>query len=181
MQHDIPKPWKVFLEELDQLVSSKVSLHCLGGFVVTACYGLARPTADLDVLLILPSEAQALLIGLAGKDSGLHNKHGVYLDVVTVASHPDNYEQRLTEVFAGTFHHLRLLALDPYDLALAKLERNLQRDRDDVVFLAEAVPFDLGILRTRYEQEMRPYLGSPDREDLTLDLWVDMIEERRRQ
>jgi hypothetical protein len=181
MRPDVPKPWKSFLEELDQLVSSKASLHCLGGFVVTACYGLPRPTADLDVLLILPSETQTLLISVAGEHSELHNKHGVYLDVVPVASHPDNYEQRLTQVFAGAFRHLRLLALDPYDLALTKLERNLQRDRADVVFLAGAVPLDLAILRRRYEQEMRPYLGRPDREDLTLDLWTDMIQERRRQ
>ena len=181
MRREIPKPWKAFLGELDQQLSSKVSLHCLGGFVVTVCYGLERPTADLDVLLIVPSETQALLIGLAGKDSALHKTHGVYLDVVTVASYPDNYEQRLTDVFTGAFHHLRLLALDPYDLALAKLERNLQRDRDDVVFLADAVPLDLAILRTRYMQEMRPSLGRPDREDLTLDLWTDMIEERRRR
>ena len=139
MRPDVPKPWKTFLEELDELVSSNVSLHCLGGFVVTACYGLPRPTADLDVLLIFPSETQTLLLRLAGEHSELHKKHGVYLDFVTVASHPDNYEQRLTEVFPGVFRHLQLLAVDPYDLALTKLERNLQRDRDDIVFLADAV------------------------------------------
>ena len=132
------------------------------------------------MLLILPSDAQSLLLKYAGRDSELHMKHGVYVDLVTVESHPDNYEQRLTEVFAGALQHLRLLALDPYDLALAKLERNLQRDRDDVLFLADAVPLDLAVLRKRYKQEMRPYLGRPDREDLTLDLWADMIQERRR-
>ena len=180
MQHNLPKPWKAFLEELDQLFSSAVSLHCFGGFVVTACYGLPRPTADLDVLQIFPSDVQATLVKLAGQHSELHNTHGVYLDVVTIASHPDNYEERLKEVFSGAFRHLRLLALDPYDLALAKLERNLQRDRDDVVFLADAVPLDLAVLRTRYEQEMRRYLGRPDREDLTLALWTEMIDEHRR-
>ena len=179
MPHDVPKPWKAFLEEIDQLLSVDVSLHCIGGFVVTACYGLPRTTADLDVLLIFPSDVQAMLVQLAGQHSVLHKKHGVYLDVVTVASHPDNYEARLKDVFSGAFQHLLLLAMDPYDLALVKLERNLQRDRDDVVFLAEAVPFDLAVLRTRYEREMRPYLGRPDREDLTLALWIEMIEEYR--
>jgi hypothetical protein len=122
---------------------------------------------------------QAMLVQLAGQHSALHNKHGVYLDVVTVASHPDNYESRLREVFAGAFQHLRLLAMDPYDLALAKLERNLQRDRDDVMFLAESVPFDPAVLKSRYAQELRPYLGRPEREDLTLALWIEMIEEHR--
>ena len=29
------------------------------------------------------------------------------------------------------FTHLQLMALDPYDLALSKLERNIERDRSD--------------------------------------------------
>jgi len=33
------------------------------------------------------------------------------------------------------------------------------------------------VLRVRYQDELRPTLGRPDREDLTLDLWVEMILE----
>jgi hypothetical protein len=33
----------------------------------------------------------------------------------------------------------------PYDLALSKLERNSQKDRDDVRFLARSVPLDLDL------------------------------------
>jgi hypothetical protein len=43
---------------------------------------------------------------------------------------------------------------------------------------AHAVPLDIGTLRARY-QEMRPCLGNPEREDLTLKLWIDAIEEKR--
>lgn len=93
---------------------------------------------------------------------------------------PENYEERLVEMFPGTFQYLRLFALDPYDLALTKLERNIQRDRDDVKHLARKVPFDLTVLKDRYERELRLYLGRPDREDLTLKLWIEMIEEDRR-
>ena len=93
---------------------------------------------------------------------------------------PDQYEARLREVFGGRWGRLQLFALDPYDVALAKLERNLQRDRDDVAYLADAVPFDLEELRRRYVDELRPYLGRPDREDLTLALWIELVEERRR-
>ena len=39
-------------------------------------------------------------------------------------------------MFAGTFQNLHLMALDPYDLALTKLERNFERDRNDVRYLA---------------------------------------------
>jgi hypothetical protein len=75
---------------------------------------------------------------------------------------------------------LRLLALNSYDVALAKIERNIQRDRDDVRFLARAAAFDLEILKDRYERELRPILGNPEREDLTLKLWIDMLEEDRK-
>ncbi len=173
------QPWRSFLADLDRRTSSSVSLHCLGGFVVTTCYGLPRPTGDLDVLPVFPSEPLAALVTVAGPDSDLHKKHGVYLDLVTVATCPSHYEQRLVEMFPGAWQHLRLFALDPYDVVLAKLERNLQRDRDDFAYLAEAVPLDLSVLRNRYRDEMRVYLGRPEREDLTLQLWIDIIEERR--
>ena len=64
-------------------------------------------------------------------------------------------------------------------MALAKIERNIQRDRDDVKYLAKIVPFDLEILKNRYETELRPILGNPKREDLTLKLWIEAIEEER--
>ena len=62
--------------------------------------------------------------------------------------------------------------------AFLKLGRNSQRDREDVLRLANAVPFDIGPPQTRY-QEMRPCLGNPEREDLTLRLLMEAIEERR--
>jgi hypothetical protein len=78
---------------------------------------------------------------------------------------PENYKDRLTEIFLKVFKHLRLLALDPYDLALSKLERNIQRDRDDVKHLAKTVPFDLDVLKERKgptsgeraERALRPF------------------------
>jgi hypothetical protein len=70
-------------------------------------------------------------------------------------------------------------SLDPYDLALSKLERNIQRDRDDVLHLARTVPLDLEVLKDRYQKELRWQLGNPEREDLTLQLWIDAIEEER--
>ena len=135
--------------------------------------------SDVDVMTIAPRSAGERLLRLAGKGSALHRKHRVYLDLVTVASVPEDYDRRLTEMFPGTFKYLRLLAFDPYDLALAKLERNIQRDRDDVKHLARTVPLDPEVLRRRYEKELRPYLGNPEREDLTMRLWIEAIKEER--
>jgi hypothetical protein len=178
--HDqVPEPWFSFLKELDALVTTTVRLDCIGGFVVTVLYGSGRPTADVDVLEIAPLSAALIFDQVAMQGGELHRKYGIYLDQVTVAQAPYEYQNRLIEMFPGAFQHLRLMALDPYDLALTKLERNIERDRSDVRHLARTVPFDLAVLRERYLSEHRPYLGNPKREDLTLQLWIDAIEEER--
>ena len=61
-------------------------------------------------------------------------------------------------MFPGALRHISLMALDPYDLALTKLQRNIERDPGDVRFLARTIPFELDILRDRYYTELRPYL-----------------------
>jgi hypothetical protein len=179
-RHDqVPEPWFSFLKELDALVTTTVRLDCIGGFVVTMLHGLGRPTADVDVLEIAPLSAAHIFDQMAMQGGELHKKYGVYLDRVTVVQAPYEYESHLIEMFPGVFHHLLLMALDPYDLALTKLERNIERDRSDVQHLARSVPFDLALFRKRYVTEQRPYLGNPKREDLTLQLWIDAIEEER--
>jgi hypothetical protein len=175
----VPEPWFSFLTELDNIANSTVRLDCIGGFVVTMLYGLDRPTGDIDVLEIAPLSAANAFAEVALLGGAMYRRYGIYLDRVTVAQAPYEYESRLQEMFLGTFQHLRLMAMDPYDLALTKLERNIERDRNDVRYLARTVPFDLKLLHERYVAELRPYLGNPRREDLTLQLWIDAIEEDR--
>lgn len=102
MPRDLAEPWRAFLADLDALLTHDVRLHCCGGFVVTTRYGLPRTTADLDVVCIVPGDDQRTLAGAAGRGSALHKAHGVYLDVVTVATYPDSYEDRLEESGHGT-------------------------------------------------------------------------------
>lgn len=83
-------------------------------------------------------------------------------------------------MYPQAFGYLRLFALDPYDLALSKLERNIERDRADVRFLARTIPLDLNVLQERYKKELRWQLGNPEREDLTLKLWIEAIQEDRK-
>ena len=177
----IPEPWLSFLRELDSSVHEDIRLDCMGGFVVSIVYGFSRPTGDLDVLEIAPREAGRPMLELGKQDGPLHKKYKIYLDHVSVAHVPEDYEERLTEIFPKVFKYLRLMALDAYDLALSKLERNIQRDRDDVMHLARTVPFDLEVLQERYQKELRWQLGNPKREDLTLRLWIEAIQEERSQ
>jgi len=170
---EVPPPWRGFLRDLDQQASETVSLHCLGGFAVTMCYGLPRATADIDVASIIPPSEGKTLVESGGFGSALHQEYKVYLERVGIVTLPENYQDRLVELFPGAHKHLRLYALDPYDLALSKLERNIQRDRDDVRYLVNTIPLIREVLEARYSSELRVYIGVPERTDLTLRLWLE--------
>lgn len=173
MPTKVPQPWDRFLRSVDKALVQPVDLHCLGGFAVSMLYSLPRPTADIDVLEIRPPDETEHLLKLAGEGSALHAKHGVYLQKVTVNNYPASYDERLKPIFAGIYTKVRLFGLDPYDLALSKLERNTARDRQDVGHLVHFVPLDPAVLRDRYMTDMRPYMGRPEREDLTIKLWLE--------
>jgi hypothetical protein len=153
-----PEPWHSFLSEIDSFLDEEVCLHCLGGFVITQLYGLERPTNDIDTISISPRAQANSLLQLAGEHSQLHHKYRIYLQAVGVCDPPEDYETRLTEMFAGVYKRLRLLALR---------------------LLARKIPFDLRLLRERFEKEL-DYLPNPNnRETDALELWIAIIEEDR--
>lgn len=174
-----PEPWHSFLTAIDEFITEETHLHLLGGFVVSVIYGSPRTTSDIDALSVKRIDTE--LLNFAGQGGALHRRTKIYLDPVGVATVPENYEERIKEIYPNVFRCLRLFALDPYDIALTKIERNIERDRDDVKHLARIVPFDLVVLKARYHDELRVYLGNPQREDLTLKLWEEMIAEDRNQ
>src|SRR5271165_5911098 len=123
-EHVLPSKWKDFLREVDQLLGVAVEMHCLGGFVLSALYELPRPTGDVDYIAAMPSSSISELESIAGQGSALSRKHGLYLQYVTVADVPENYAERLEELFPGEFIRLRLFALEIHDLVVAKVVRN---------------------------------------------------------
>lgn len=181
MDSDPPsEPWLSFLRAIDDATTVDIGMHCLGGFAISLYYGLARPTGDIDVVDVVPGSAKSWLVATAGEGSALHRKFKVYLQIVTVATVPYSYEERLIEVFRDQFRHLRLFVLDPYDLALSKITRNLDVDIEDVKHLARSSELDLDTLESRYLAEVRPFApGPPERHDLTLKLWLEAIREER--
>ena len=168
----VPEPWRSFFAEVDSRLSEEVQLHCCGGFVVTQLYAVARTTSDVDFLSAVPNVRNELS-QIAGKGSALHQKYRVYLDAVTVATPPENYEERLLPMFPGAWRRLQLFALEAHDLALSKLERNFERDRDDVLQLARAGHLRPEVLSERYYNELRPLISHEGRHDLTLRLWLE--------
>ena len=58
--------------------------------------------------------------------------------------------------------------------------RPVLRCQSGIVYGAcKTVPLDLEVLRQRYQKELRWQLGNPEREDFTLRLWIEAIEEER--
>lgn len=170
------EPWASFLSDLDGRLTGPAELHCFGGFVIAEHYGLTRATGDIDIFESRGTDP-GTLARLAGKGSLLHQQHHVYIDVVAVADVPQDYESRLISVCAEQFTHLRLRVFERHDLVLAKLARNADRDREDVEAFARGPGLDVEALRGRYQRELRPFLGRPEREDLTLQLWIEIINE----
>ena len=174
------EPWRSFLHDIDGELAGPTEIHCLGGFVVAEYYGLARPTSDVDIIRVRGASDVADMQRIGGKGSALARKHRVYIDIVTVADVPELYEQRLIDVYAGEFRNLTVRVFEKHDLALAKLGRNQDYDREDVRRLALGPGLDATILEQRYRHEVRWQLGDSARGDLTLELWLEMITELRR-
>ena len=171
----LPERWGNYLRELDSRMSVPAELHCLGGFVVTVVYGVARDTGDLDVLTVVPGEQHNVLLALGGLGSQISKKHRLYLEIVGVADYPENYEDRLVPLWYGLFNKLSLQALEIHDVALAKLTRNNSKDLFDIKQLAQQGYLEAEILRERYFKELRPNImaGPLERHDLTLQLWLE--------
>lgn len=101
------------------------------------------------------------------------------LDVLKIASSAVGRSMFELGMRGGPLHKKYKIYLDRVGVAkVPELERNIERDRDDVKHLAKTVPFDLEVLKNRYQKELRWQLGNPEREDLTLRLWMEAIEER---
>ena len=174
MPHDLRSPWKEFLDELDGLLQEPMELHCVGGFAVVAAYGLPRSTNDLDYFSMTPRERTTELHRIAGEGSTLSSKHKVHIHQAAVASMPEGYQERLTELFPRRFKNLRLLVPDPYDIVLSKLGRNESRDREDVKYLSKTQNLDPNVLKKRYDDELRVNLiGPPEQHDLTFRFWLE--------
>jgi predicted nucleotidyltransferase len=170
------EPWRSFLADLDGRLKGPIELRCLGGFVVTQQYGIGRETSDIDFLVVIAQSPEDNVEALAGLGSELHRKYRLYMQHVGVATPPADYARRLIRMFpAAPWRQLKLFALDATDIALSKLERNAERDREDFLRLAHAGYIHRQVLRDRYYEELRPYLLSKTSwHDKTLELWLEM-------
>ena len=75
-----PQPWNSFFTDINESLTEELTLHCLGGFVMTMVYGLDRSTADVDVLPIGMNASHSLM-SLAGQGSCYQRGTADFLNV----------------------------------------------------------------------------------------------------
>jgi Nucleotidyltransferase of unknown function (DUF6036) len=149
-------PWSGFLEELDDLLDEPFEFHCIGGFAVVVEYGLPRGTNDLDYFTLVPANRITELEKLAGEGSDLARKHKVHVHHAAIATLPENYEERMKEIFPGHFKKI------------------IDRDRDDAKHLSRTLRLDGDVLKERYYSELRHALIGPvEWHDQTLAFWLE--------
>ena len=171
----LPKPWLAFLKEVDAALSEPVTLQCLGGFVLTALYGLPRYTGDLDYIQVIPREAADQVEKIGGRESALCKKHRLFLQGVGgIADLPAEYESRLQQMKLENMEKLKLSALDPYDLLLSKISRNSPKDQEDAKYLIPKLKLEFEPFQNRWQQEVIPWVATNhERHDLSMQLWKD--------
>jgi|SRR5579864_1001835 len=169
---ELPKPWSDFLKEVDSALSGPVTLSCIGAFVLTALYGLPRPTGDIDYIDATPQGAANEINELGGADSALAKKYHVCFQNVGIADWPDEYKSRLEELKLN-LDRLKLWVLEPYDLLLSKVPRNSPKDREDAKFLIRKLNLEFAVFDDRWEKEMAPWIPNRDRHELTVELWKE--------
>jgi hypothetical protein len=168
----LPKPWPDFLNEVDAQLSQEVNLHCIGGFVLAALYGIPRPTADLDYIQAVPREAADEVEKIAGRGSALCKKYLLFFQRVGIADLPEEYESRLQELKLN-LEKLKLWGLDPYDLLLSKVPRNSPKDQEDAKYLNSIMRLDFKRFQDRWQKEMAPWIPNRPRHNLTMELWKE--------
>jgi len=107
---------------------------------------------------------------IAGQKSALCKKYKLFLQNVGLADLPEDYESRLQELKVN-LEKLKLLALDPYDLLLAKVTRNSPKDQEDAKYLIGKLTLEFRTFYDRWEKELRPSVANRPRHDLTIALW----------
>ena len=132
-----------FFRDLDRSwplrAAAPVTLRLLGSTALILQTTFQRGTKDGDILETeeLTVEIQSALLAVAGKDTAIHRRHRMYLEVLRAAFPFLPSEPLWHEVAGNHLDHFRLEALDVVDVAIAKLARFHKTDRDDIAAMVE--------------------------------------------
>jgi hypothetical protein len=153
-----------------------ISLYVAGGAAMHFYTG-ARMTDDVDAVfdkkLLVPTDLTVIYRDSDGKP------RSVFFDVNYNESfallHEDAHQDAARLQLAG-IEGARIFVLQPVDLAVSKLARFAEIDRNDILRLAEDGLVTAKDLRKRAEAALPAYVGNPDPVRTSLDLACRDIE-----
>ena len=140
----------VFLTELGYRYRQRATLILLGGSAL-CLLGSDRPTLDVDYVGddLYKSEFQQAIEQVAGE---FH----IVIDAVPIEQFvpmPDGADGR--RVLIGHFGQITAYVLDPYTIALSKLDRGFDTDIDDILFLIRRNLIDIDQLEETMKKALQ--------------------------
>ena len=169
MRRFSPSEIETFLFAVDDALEDRARLTVIGGSALTLGYAVEVFTNDIDTY---SSDLERVnrAAAVARKKSELP----IPLANSSIAQVPSGFEQRLKRVLPS-LQRLEVWVLDPYDLAVSKLLRGDEHDRQQLVALHEQVQFDKTALVSRFMELMADYVGDPTEPRWALFHFVDEL------
>jgi hypothetical protein len=146
-----------FLRAVDRALKRPVTVIIIGGGAAAVKYRIDDPTTDIDTFNALGADLRRA-IDAARHATGL----AMPFEQSGVADGPYCFEDRLLRAMPRLFR-LTVLVPERHDLALMKTMRGDQADFAKLRAIHDRKPFDLGVLLSRYVEEMDHVITDPRR------------------
>lgn len=160
MDDSLQEGFKRLLSRLDKMIEkkgkNKVKLYLVGAAAMSLA-GIKgiRNTNDLDCFfednVLLPEE---LYEEIEGEIITLDR---ISRDINFL--HPD-FSKRAREIMRGEFLNIRVMVMDPYDMALMKIGRFHQRDQEDLKILFQECQIEPDYLKRLFLEAKEYYVGN---------------------
>jgi hypothetical protein len=154
----------------------------LAGGAAMHYYTGSRTTEDVDAVfsarVLLPDDLDAYYVDASGSHRLLYfdRQYNDTLGLVHEDARDDSIPIVLPGVDPGV---LEVRALAPVDIAVSKIGRFEEHDREDIVTLARRALISERAVRRRAEEALSYYVGNPDRTRTSLQLAIDLIRANR--
>jgi hypothetical protein len=160
-----------FFEQLGNRYPEQATLYLLGGSALILL-GSARETLDIDYVGddVHKNEFQIAIEKIA-------NELGLDTEAVPIEHFiplPEGHEQR--KIHIGQYGKVNVYVMDPYSIALSKLDRGSDRDLDDLVFLIRHSQVNMDDL----EQILKTALSRAGKFDFHPDILAHLQELKTR-
>lgn len=144
-----------FLEQLGQRYNRQAELYLLGGAALSLL-GSPRTTLDLDYVgNDLPTAEEQAPGTLRATMAVLADELRIEIEAVPLEQFiPVPLDADARHQLVGQFGSVRVFMFDPYSIALAKLDRGLPSDLQDIIFLLRRGLVELSKLATIVDQAL---------------------------